>query len=299
VEQFYPLAIQYGFDGLDADRHRLDLYDLSRSLKGLSRSLSITTHFILNGEIITRTPALRNANIYISPPRAGSFFQDITVGVVAGAAFALFSSSNTSVIGHIIYSAYDYIIKTILGFHVNLEEPLYKTYLEHETLNEEIRASQLESIAEKCESSIEDMHRPIFASGSALEAKIIPITAGLQNKIISLDSNTYDNIRRINVTKETEMFTGRVSSFSANTQSGRIYTDEEMRSIPFEIDREADLDLSILSESLNSYTILQTRGLTKNRAGYFKFNAKRAYSINNTTRKYYITEIYETSLQGF
>ena len=61
------------FTGNDADENILDLYDISQALVGLQRSLALTTHLILNDEIITQSPALKGARIYSLPAEPGSW----------------------------------------------------------------------------------------------------------------------------------------------------------------------------------------------------------------------------------
>ncbi len=46
----------------------LDAYDASQALYGMSRSLSIVTHYALNKQIIKQGPALKGARILVVPP---------------------------------------------------------------------------------------------------------------------------------------------------------------------------------------------------------------------------------------
>ncbi|GEM_PF-3603819 len=57
------LEITLSFDGASADDNVLDLYDGAQALVGFQRSLAITTHLIVNGEVITQAPSLKNAQI--------------------------------------------------------------------------------------------------------------------------------------------------------------------------------------------------------------------------------------------
>ena len=51
----------------------LDAYDTSQALYGMSRSLSIITHYALNKQIIKQGPVLKGARVLVVPPVAGSF----------------------------------------------------------------------------------------------------------------------------------------------------------------------------------------------------------------------------------
>lgn len=64
----------------DATTGRLDMYDASVSLQGFAKALSITTHALLNdGEIRKKGNRIEGAQLYISPPRKGSFEEIITL----------------------------------------------------------------------------------------------------------------------------------------------------------------------------------------------------------------------------
>jgi hypothetical protein len=67
------LEIELSYIGAEADEHELDFYDASVALIGFQRSLAITTHLILNGEVITQAPALKGARILALPPEEGSW----------------------------------------------------------------------------------------------------------------------------------------------------------------------------------------------------------------------------------
>jgi hypothetical protein len=56
------------FEGEEADTNRLDFYDAADALTGFQRSLALTTHLMLNGEIIVQAPSLRGARIYLDVP---------------------------------------------------------------------------------------------------------------------------------------------------------------------------------------------------------------------------------------
>lgn len=47
------------FGGGITDRHQIDFYDVSQALIGFQRSLALTTHLVVNGEIITQSPSLK------------------------------------------------------------------------------------------------------------------------------------------------------------------------------------------------------------------------------------------------
>jgi hypothetical protein len=82
------LEVTLRFRGQTSDQHAIDLYDVSQALIGFERSLALTTHLILNDEIITQAPALKGAKIFARPPNAGSW--ELTAAIVVAAAGALY-----------------------------------------------------------------------------------------------------------------------------------------------------------------------------------------------------------------
>ena len=295
VTNGYDLDLVLQYRGGTTNQHHIDLYDLSESLRGLHRTLALTTHYLLNDEIITHAPALKEAYIYAYPAEPGSFIQKVKLVASSVAITALLTQPNNTFVGHLMYSAYDFVVKTTLGIHVDINEPLYKTYLKNEKLQREIKRSKLESIADRCDNSLKEMHRPIYRSKASISLNIQP--PALEGvRPIHLSGDTYDSLRKVKLTTDAEMFTGRVSLYSANTRKGRIYVEEEQRTIPFHIAKKTYVHVPTLSESLDIYTKLHDSGRAENKAGYFKFMAKRGYSANNTTRFYQIHFIYKDSL---
>ena len=58
----------FSFTGNESDKHVIDFYDVSQALIGFQRSIALTTHLVLNDEIITQSPFLKGAKIYAFPP---------------------------------------------------------------------------------------------------------------------------------------------------------------------------------------------------------------------------------------
>jgi len=85
MEKFLTLTLS--FEGNSADDHAIDLYDVSSALLGFERTLALTTHLILNQEVITQAPSLKNAQILSFPSKEGSW--KMTVGIILTGAYAL------------------------------------------------------------------------------------------------------------------------------------------------------------------------------------------------------------------
>ena len=166
------ISFTLSFSGNLADRHEIDFYDAAQALLGFQRSLALTSHLILNGEIITQAPALKNARVLVHPVDEGSWK---VTAIVLGGMYAMATAPQDTPLGHLIYSTYDYIVSESLGFHVDYDKPLGQSFEEIQESNEELlvpKQHQLDALSEKCQTALTDIHRPIAFSNSATHADI-------------------------------------------------------------------------------------------------------------------------------
>ncbi|MGB1800974.1 MAG: hypothetical protein ACPHLK_09125 [Gammaproteobacteria bacterium] len=234
----YDVQFELSYNGNDSDEHEVDMYDVSQALIGFQRSLAITTHLILNDKVITQAPFLKGAKIYTFPSEEGSW--KVTAGILVlgtTAAYHVSTAPNNTPLGHLVYSAYDYVISQSLGFHVDYNKSLGQLYEEAKEKNIElpkVREAQLDSVIEKCSSAITEIHRPIYKNKTA-ETAII--TTNINNNKVPLNPvfsmDTFRYIIEEFTNDEVITIRGFVSSYSSNTYKGRIYVPELERSIPF------------------------------------------------------------------
>lgn len=55
----YDVSFTLSYEGNSADRHEIDLYDVSQALMGFQRSIALTTHLVLNDKIIQKPHILK------------------------------------------------------------------------------------------------------------------------------------------------------------------------------------------------------------------------------------------------
>lgn len=222
------------YDGNTATKHAIDLYDAAKALEGFQRSLALVTHLAMTGKVITKATALSDAHILSFPPESGSWK---TAAFVVGAAFTVGSVGKDSPVGQIVTSVYDYVLNETMGFHVDYNKTLQQQYEEHFS-HRKITSDKIDSLMEKTESSIVDIHRPIFYSGSATRADIQsrPLPSSPIKKIgPDMSMLTYEYIAKTERSDDTKSFTGSVSSYNINTYRGRFFSVEHGRPIPFEL----------------------------------------------------------------
>ena len=240
-------------------------------------SLALTTHLILNDEIITQAPALKGAQILALPATQGSW--KITAAVVASIYTAGVAPKDTP-IGHLIGSAYDYVISETLGFHVDYNKTIGQAY---EELNKrridsvpKLPETRFDSLVEKCQTAIREMHRPIVKSESANQARITTTVGDISHRLKPLNSESYEYISFTEQSQIPMEFVGWVSSYNINTYKGRVYLPNHGRPVPFE-----------LSESVRSGRAIRaiTRSLSSNAQSRMQGEGSMRFdALENTSR---------------
>ncbi|QRE74217.1 hypothetical protein [Methylobacterium aquaticum] len=239
-------AVQFSisYTGHNADHNEIEFYDVADALTGFQRYLALTTHFILNDEIIVKAPALKGARIYALPAQPGSWKFTANIAVfgtaltaLAGAVYQVGTADKDTPVGNFGRSIYDYIISETVGVHVDYDKTIGEVYRERKKRDPyfpDLSQSRLDSLLEKCESSVAKMHRPIIASKTASKATIsVGKPGGDVNLTGSLDRDTYDYMSYTTTDQKEVIVAGRITSYNINTFTGRIYLPAEKRPIAF------------------------------------------------------------------
>ncbi|MES2045081.1 MAG: hypothetical protein V4475_14500 [Pseudomonadota bacterium] len=247
--------VKLSYAGRLADNHVLEMYDGARALVGFQRSLALTAHLVANGEIITQAPALKNAQILTTTPQPGSWE---VVATIVGGLWAVGTAGKDTPMGHLLFSVYDYVVSNTLGFHVDYSKSLGQSYGEY--LNTKgITPEKLDSLIEKAESSISDMHRPIVASKSANGAHLIGYVSASSPILIGPEMSklTYEYISHTVTSDSDTAHEGYISSYNVNTYKGRMFVIAEERPIPFELsdDARTRANVNLITSSLRQNAI--------------------------------------------
>ncbi len=166
-------------------------------------------------------------------------------------------------LGHVVHSVYDLLISESLGFHVDYDKSLGQLYEEHKKNDLEspkVEQHQIDSLIDKCSSSISEIHRPIYKNKTALQANIFS-SVGVQSRPVGAPF-TFETFQYMNeeFTEEApEIFKGKVSSYSNNSFTGRIYISSEGWAVPFDTSEssrtEQNIRLLVASLSVNAVRI--------------------------------------------
>jgi hypothetical protein len=288
------LEITLSYTGNLAEQNEIDLYDIGQALIGVQRSLALTTHLVLNDKIITQAPSLEGARILALPASEGSWKLTAQVALIATALYHLGTAPKDTVLGNLISSAYDYVISETLGFHVDYSKSLGQQYEELQKTKAltppELSESRMDSLTEKCEVAVREMHRPISKSETATTAHLIA-SVGESQRVIGrpLTRETYEYMAYTTTDDSASEFEGFVSSYNMNTYKGRIYVPQFGRPVPFELSQTARDPRSILriTSSLSANAQARRAGTD----GGIRFRAFRNFSRSGRLKSFYITQI--------
>ena len=179
------------------------------------------------------------------------------------------------------------MISELLGFHVDYDKTLgvqYEELLESKKLDQ----SRFDSVVEKCQVAVREMHRPIVFSETATQA-VITHDVGKHTEIIGnpLTSETFEYINFTEESRGTSHHVGRVSSYNLNTFRGRIFVPKEGRPIPFLLSEATrkNRDVAIVAESLS----LNAR--SGGRDGDISFSAYRFTSRSGQLKNLLIIDV--------
>lgn len=208
--------------------------------------------------MITQATSLEGARILLLAPEPGSW--KATAIIVAGIGAGLYqlgTAPKDTPLGHLIRSAYDYVISETVGFHVDYDKTLGQHYEELRRKPEIRRLPQTEfdAVLEKCEAPIKAMHRPIVISETAEKAEVRSKMEGPPRLVgHPLNDETYRHIAFTERDVHIREIIGRVSSYNVITYKGRIRVTGEDRSIPFEVAESgrSTRNIALITESLQS-----------------------------------------------
>lgn len=231
------------FTGSWADQNAIDFYDVSHAMQGFERVVSLTTHLLINGEVLTQSPSAKGFRLVALPPEEGSWKLTIALtGMMGSSIHAFGTAAPDTAFGWLAKSAVEYVIQETLGFTPNYDETLgaqinrYKNSSRGRSISPDLSIERFDSLIEKTESGVKAIHRPIVYSNSASVAGFdYRVGARDGSLAVHADANTFEYVDRTITSDDFDKFCGLVSSYNANTFKGRLYLPNEKRTVPFEL----------------------------------------------------------------
>jgi hypothetical protein len=235
-----PIRFRFIYEPED-DSDELDAYDAGQALFGISRSLALVTHYVVNGKVIKQAPSLSGARIMVVPPRAGSFEFLIQI-LPAIVDFA--QQVAPSIAANLLYDLTKLLYRRSSGLS---DVP------ETSELQELLRRvpGDIDAVNDAVDEDIVRIHRPFEGP-----VTILNIYGGV-NHFGNFNRSTYEYAKARELGPGEETFTGNVASYNGNTDYGRLWMPQEQRTVAFRRDRTLkklpQSDRALLSWSLDEY----------------------------------------------
>lgn len=257
-----PLALKYNLPS--EKRGRIDLYSGPKSIFGFAKIIQLSTHLILNHEVISRSTRAKGAEFHMLPSKEGSFVQQVIVVVQNYPAESLASTIAINVLSNHISDALKWLVKSASG----LIDEEYKPF-------EPRLGTDLEPYFDDLQVVLDGPIREAHNSVERLGGNVTLLdTHG--NEIVTFDEDTLGYIKEANLSDQHEEITGHVTRYNVLTGNGRLKDYRNNKVIPFSPDRSFKNHLD-LSWSL--------REVDQNRDGDLKFAVRRVLNARQETKR--------------
>jgi hypothetical protein len=274
------IRINIRYIGGEADEHKLDLYNASTSLLGISKALAISTQAVISegADIRMKGAKIPDVQFFLHPPKKGSFVEVISILFENTAVQAL----GTSVVVASFWDMLEYSWKIATGQDATPKTNTVKRIIK----NNELIVDELKAVLE---TPLQQIHRPVDKD---LRIQIIRPRKG---KIIDLNLSTKGYVYSTNDGGIKENILGNVTKYNIITGYGRFYSDEHEKTIPFNIDKN---EISVEQENLLKWSLfkasvrggegkilLKVQVINNNTGNVKRFFVKGAHSDDDNHKK--------------
>ncbi len=209
------------YDGRIADDGKLRLYDAGESLSGLATLVNLVSHSFANkNEVRDRVPNPVGVTTTMVAAQKGCFenvigveFSDVVVG-----------SIGKTVIAKHFWSYLEFCLQLALGKDAETDSPFVRKISESED-------TPFEELAVRLENPLKNLMRPIWSEG----ASTITFNRPHVGDRIVLDEDSYEYVNVSERDVALKHWIGNVTKYNILSGYGRVYLDEEKRTVPFNI----------------------------------------------------------------
>lgn len=283
------------YNGKLTDQNKIHFYDVAQALVGFERTIALTTHLLMHGEVLTQSPSTTGFQLLALPAEPGSWKWPIGLAL-ASAIHAFGTAPPDTTFGWLAKSAVEYVIQETLGFSPDFGRTLGPQIEEAQktskNVSKNLSIERFDSLMEKTESGVRALHRPIVASESASVAQFAWKT-DLRTVMLDVyaDSRTYEFVDRLITSEDFSEYRGVISSYNSNTYKGRIYIPEMQRTVPFELSDNLrnEKEISQVTSSLVENATARARGSMSQR--YISVKALRNETNSGRLKSILVVEI--------
>lgn len=267
------LKFRATFDGRDADQHRLEAYPAAQSMEGLAWALSLTVHYGVTGELRNRGDLSRSAKIFVSPPKRGSYFQDIYVVLEQNPFIA-------GLIGGYTVNTVTPYINGLIGYAFNQTIGAAKVIPRGASrFIRKLNGDDLDELSFRIEPPLTRAHAVIgkTADTLAFKSRRTPLVQMNQVSKSFLEARLADEFESIDT---------NVTSFNLLTGNGRLYSPDEDGTVPFSLHSDPRQgSKQTLIKSMEHYSM--------GHKGTVRITARRFETVDERLKKYVVTSAEE------
>ncbi|MBC6718687.1 hypothetical protein H9Q09_21120 [Aurantimonas sp. DM33-3] len=231
------------FEGDLADSHRIPAYDGTSSLHGITRSILIPANYLVEGRVRKRRFEPTDMQLNVIATRPGSF-ETVYELIVNPAGMAILAGIGIATSDSIKAFTKDFI-QSVIDRATGRRA---KETIEQKELTGAINPGDLNALVEAVEPALKEAHRTISRGATQ-----ILIIQG-DNNTIRLDSETK---QYVNSTIEEDTLRAKIVSvagYYTTSRYGRAFDFEEGRTIPFELNTDADREtVEAIFQSMRDY----------------------------------------------
>lgn len=222
--------------------HLIPAVNGGRSIEGVAHAARIVLHFAATGKVRSREPFDDALELYIAPPKAGSFVVDllsnvdwkdaIVGGVLVGVPSSIVAASMYDLIKHVFASA--------IGMKSKPKTDAVEAM-------ERDKSGTFDAVLDAVTPGLKRAHYPI---GNGVN--IINVTGNNNTVIFNETSRDYLFTSVKQPGEQVEDVS--IGSLNVNRRTGRAFFDSEQRLIPFRVSENADPGtMGIVADSLRRY----------------------------------------------
>ncbi|WP_460053015.1 hypothetical protein [Pseudomonas sp. H1_A05] len=261
-------SIRY-HDG-SANFNGLNMYYGADSFGGMSEVVALTTHAIVNNEILKQTPSTKGFSLDFKESHEGSFIQKFVLEFT--------SSDAISVINYLSVEGFmellNFHISSPLGLNpkitIDAAKRWFRSYMEDS-----------EELLDRLARPLERIHHPVSGQGYQVTLR------KSRTPILSFSESTLDYLTGKEISERSEELIVAVSRFNARTGTGRFIENEDADSVSFSPPKAGIPQRSkrLLANSL--------RALVDDQFLPVRAEIRRVLSRDGRTKHYLVQGIYE------
>jgi hypothetical protein len=221
------------FEGGEADRHHIDLYNGSESLSGIGRAANLVGHYVATGEVRYRAPYSDKIRFFLTGTERGSL--SIVISEVSRVGSEIQNAAAKIRASKLLRR----VVRRATG---QAEEgPLRAEGVEYS-------AGDIDALAEAATPGLLRAHRWIDSG-----RKSITLSPEVGREV-KLDSGTKEYLETEEVSEEPDLIDVSVGALNVNARTGRVYFHDLGRTVPFYVPRDASpRTIPTLSRFLTQY----------------------------------------------